>query len=462
LFRKISLSLIIMLFFSYCVTAGDSVFSKYDILDCRTGKFISAEQFEKEVLESDIIYSLESHNNIGHHIIQKKLAELVGSMNIGKTVLAHEFFIKNCYGHQELLDRLSRGEIVLSEFLDSVKYTMDRTKEFVPVFEIIAEGNIRPLAISIPMPFLGEIIPEFTVTLKNLRKKIFNQNWPDDKKMFPTQEMLDESYKFLTESEKSFLPRDGFKILCNKNLHEFLLPDFNMGTRHSNITAEEFHLSYWLMNGIMACSILEFLDVNKNYKMIVGTGINHGIFKNGIRASVAARKPELKQLTVLPTMDRQADLNGEFIKYAVKDGLADYILAPKKECEKNEISLPLPDGNFNLIREGSFGKMDLALFLMNGGILEEEALMATEGWVGDKFIFFADADMLKFFSIIKIVWNTEKDAEEFFNVYAKMSNNTMGEYRILSGKFLWEMNGFKRTVEQSGIYVEINAEMIVE
>ena len=330
MFKKIWLSLIAVLLFSYCATAGESVFSKYDILDCRTGELISAEQLESEVLKNDIIYSLESHNNIAHHIIQKELAELVDSMNIGKTVLAHEFFIKNCYGHQELLDKLSGGEITLNEFLDSVKYTMDRTRELTLVFEIIAKLNLKSLALSVPMPLPGEIIPE------------------------------------------------------------------------------------------------------------------------------------LKQLTVLPTMDRRADLNSEFIKYAVEDGLADYIFAPKKECEKNEISLPLPDGNFYLIREGSFGKTDLAHSLMNGGILEEEALMATEGWVGDKFIFFVDADMLKFFSIIKIVWNTEKDAEEFFNVYAKMSNNTMGECRILSGKFFWEIKGFKRTVERSGIRVEINAEMIVE
>ena len=459
MFRKIPLSLIVVLFFSYCAIAGEPVFNKYNILDGRTGKFISAEQFEKEVLESDIIYSLESHNNIGHHIIQKKLAELINSMNIGKTVLAHEFFIKNCYGHQELLDKLSRGEIVLKEFLDSVKYTMDRTRELTPVFEIIAEGNIRPLSLSIPMPLSREIMPEFTITLKNLRENIFNKNWPDDKKMFPTQEMLNESYKSLTEGRKSFLPRDGFKILCNKNLHEFLLPSFNMGTRHSNITAEEFHLSYWLMNEIMARSILEFLDANNDYKMIVGAGINHGIFKNGIRASVAARKPELKQLTVLPAM---ADLNDEAIKYIVEDGSADYILVLKKECEKNEISLTLPNGNFNLIKEGSFGKTDLARSLMDGGILEEEALRATEGWLGDKFIFFADTEMLNFFTIIKTMWNTEKDAEEFFDAYAKMSNNTMGECRILNGKFLWEKNGFKRTVERSGIRVEINAEMIVE
>lgn len=321
----------VILFFSYCATAGESVFSKYDIFDCRTGEFVSVEQFEREVLKNDIIYSLESHDNIGHHIIQEELAGLVSTMNIGKTVFAHEFFIKNCYGHQELLDKLSRGEIAINEFLDSVKYTMDNTEEFSSIFEIIAEGNIKPLALSIPMPFSGEIISEFTVTTKKLRGNIFKKNWPNDKKMFPTQEMLDESYKSLTEGEKSFLPQDGFKILCNKNLHEFLLPNFNMGIRHSNITPEEFHLSFWLMNEIMARSIMEFLDANKDYKMIVGTGINHGIFKNGIRASVVARKPELKQLTIFPMVAKNFHLSPDMMQYIIEFGLADYIVVLKKE-----------------------------------------------------------------------------------------------------------------------------------
>ena len=289
--RKTLIGLTAVLFFSHCAMADDSVFNKYSILDCRTGKFVSAEQFECEVLKNDIIYSLESHYDISHHIIQKELAEFISNNNLDKTVLAHEFFIKNCYSHQELLDKLSGGEISLKEFLNSVKYTMDGTRELSPVFEIIARGYAIPLAISIPIPLSREIIPEFTVTTKKLRGNIFNKNWPNDKKMFPTQEMLDESYKSLTESEKSFLPRDGFKILCNKQLHEFLLPDFNMGIGHSGITPEEFHLSYWLMNEIMARSVIESLDANNGYKIVVGTGVNHGIFKSGIRSSVAARKP---------------------------------------------------------------------------------------------------------------------------------------------------------------------------
>lgn len=462
MFRKsLFFGLIAALFFSYRAMASESVFSKYDILDCKTGKFVSAEEFEKEVLKNDIIYSLESHYNIGHHIIQKELAEFI-SKNYPKTILAHEFFIKNCYGHQELLDKLSGGKITPKEFFDSVKYNMDATRELSPIFEIIASNKVRPLALSIPMPLPGEIIPEFTVTLKNMREKIFNKNWLDDKKMFPTREMLDESYKNLTENEKSFLPRDGFRILCNKNLHEFLLPDFQTKMGCSNLTPEERHLSYWLMNEIMARSIIEFLDANNGYRMVVGAGVNHGIFKSGIRSSVAARKPELKQLTILPAMNENFSADDKFIKSAVERGLADYVLIPKKECGKKEISLPLPSGNFTLIKEGSFGKEDLAISLIDGGIPEEEALRATEGWAGDKFILFADTEMVNFFTIIKTLWDTEKNAEYFFDAYAKMTTNTMGEHRVIDGKFIWEKDGFKRIVERAGVCVEINAEMIVE
>lgn len=331
MFRKILFfSMIAILFFSCRVMAEESVFDKYDILDCRTGKIVGAKQFENEILENDIIYSLESHDKIAHHIIQKELAEFI-SKNYSKTILAHEFFIKNHYGHQELLDKLSGNEITLNEFLNSVKYTMDATRELLPIFEIIASNKVRSLALSIPMPLPGEIISEFTVNTKKLREKIFNKSWPDDRKMFPTHEMLDESYKFLTEGEKSFLPRDGFKILCNKNLHEFLLPSFSMGTRHSRITPEEFHLSYWLMNEVMSRSIIEFLDANRGGKMIVGTGSNHGIFKSGIRSSVVARKPELKQLTVFPMTDENLSADGEFIKFMVEYEIADYILMLKVE-----------------------------------------------------------------------------------------------------------------------------------
>ena len=52
--------------------------------------------------------------------------------------------------------------------------------------------------------------------------------------MFPTQEMLDESYKSLTEGEKSFLPQDGFKILVIKIFTNFY-SNFNMGIRHSTL-----------------------------------------------------------------------------------------------------------------------------------------------------------------------------------------------------------------------------------
>lgn len=298
------------------VMAEESVFDKYHIIDCDSGNLVASEVFVNDVLSHDVIYSLESHGRKLDHNLQKELTELLFDNN-PKTVLIHEHFRKNAYDHQELLDLFRDGKITDDEFYRKISDISMEYPAMKSLLDLIRQKGIKSIAVNIPIPFRHEILPKDTVTVKGLRIKLLSG------------ETLREGFDSLSELEKSFLPKDGFKILCDKEFHNFI---FGEGTGHNGGDMEKIHTGFWVMNETMARSILDFFEDKNNtgFQILFGTGSNHGIFKGAIRTSVENRNGDLRQLTVLPLSSEDFSINDkDALKFFVDYHIADYVITPK-------------------------------------------------------------------------------------------------------------------------------------
>lgn len=322
--RKTFLALMIGLVFSCFMmsrvmaeeSVGNSVFDKYDILNCETGEFASSEEFAKKVLEYNVVYALESHGRNMDHTLQKELAELMVGNN-SDTVLVHEHFYKNT-NDQKNLNFFKDGAIDYDKLCERIPvlYSYSAMRQFL---EMSPTYGVKFLAVNIPIPISGDGSSANTITVKYLREKLLSGK------------TLEDGYTGLSDQEKSFLPKNGFKILCDDYFHGFI---FGEGSVHGGADLDIIHTGFWVMNETMARSVLDFFENSENMsrQLLFATGRNHGIFKGAIRVSVEARNNKIKQLTILPVLKEELDISDRNIRdVIVKYPAADYILSLKAE-----------------------------------------------------------------------------------------------------------------------------------
>lgn len=86
--------------------------------------------------------------------------------------------------------------------------------------------------------------------------------------------------------------------------------------------------------------------------------------------------------------------------------------------------------NFEIIREDVLNESDIKMLLSDGydkewQLSDQQASTAAEGWGGGSFIIARKDDQPLFFS--KVVWDTEKDAEEAETMFALYSDKRFGQ-----------------------------------
>lgn len=310
-----------------------SVLDTYTVIDCNNGAVVDSQILKWNVVNYDIIYVLESHGDRLDHLLQREITDILFRNN-SKIVLAYEHFKKNANNHQELLDLYRDGKITYEEFRDGISPILGVYPAMEPLLRLIGERAIKSLAINIPIPLPEEVILKGAVTIKSLRKKLLSGK------------TLKDGFNSLSIEEKLFLPKDGFKILCDSKFHDFVMESSSGDGGHGNdkITSQIIHTGFWVMNEVMARSILDFIAEPKNNcrQMLIATGIFHGIFNNGIRASVAERNKDLKQVTIMPISEDDIifymmsagveDFSDKSItNFIIKEKYADYVVLYKKK-----------------------------------------------------------------------------------------------------------------------------------
>ncbi len=337
LFRFVSMFILILISSGTLIARETSppdltVLGNYTIIDANRGEVVSEDDFKKDLSHFDVIYALEAHGDWDCASLQTELWEM---LNNPDAVFAHEHFRKNAWEHQLSLDSYTKGNMSDSQFFANRNLGW-LFKEYPAMLEILDSAKRRQsnlLAINIPKDERG--LPSTTVTVESLRKKI-----------------LGGGFDSLSAREKSFFPSDGFRMLCTEESHGFIMAPFEMmghgSGAMSKFSVEDIHVGYWIMNEVMGKSILDYFEGegDEHKQLVVGAGRNHGFFNSGIRASVAARNPDLKQVTVIVISEDEAieQMRGIEVKdkmitkvnaidFLGQSGIADYVILDGRESE---------------------------------------------------------------------------------------------------------------------------------
>jgi len=143
------------------------------------------------------------------------------------------------------------------------------------------------------------------------------------------------------------------------------------------------------------------------------------------------------------------------------------ILHPEKyylERDKPQ-AITMPDlesalgTGWSLLDSDVLGELNMRIYLETFlGIDSEEAINAAEGWDGDRYVFLKDAEGRKLL-VLSSVWDSQTEAEEFFQAYITFVENKSGGAWTLYlddvGKKWWQTEELSLYLRQQGSEVLI-------
>jgi hypothetical protein len=143
------------------------------------------------------------------------------------------------------------------------------------------------------------------------------------------------------------------------------------------------------------------------------------------------------------------------------------ILHPEKYyLEQDEPqAITMPDlesalgAGWSLLDSDVLGELNIRIYLETFlGIDSEEAINAAEGWDGDRYVFLKDAEGRKLL-VLSSIWDSQTEAEEFFQAYISLVENKSGGAWTLYlddiGRKWWETEELSLYLRQQGSEVLI-------
>lgn len=240
------------------------VITNYVIYETKTLKRISLLDFIIQLNAYDIILFGEKHDDeITHKLELITLQSL--SKNNKKIALSLEMFERDV---QNILDSYLKNEITESEFLLSSRPWPNYETDYKPLIEFAKENKIPVIASNIPRKFASIISKsgkDSLYKIENIKDLFFE----------PTVDL--ESYK-----------ERFFEFMSS------IVPSSPMG----NLNKENTYISQLFKDATMAGSIKNFLDANKDYKVLHITGEFHSNFHLGIYSQLNKMLPEKKIATI--------------------------------------------------------------------------------------------------------------------------------------------------------------------
>jgi hypothetical protein len=114
---------------------------------------------------------------------------------------------------------------------------------------------------------------------------------------------------------------------------------------------------------------------------------------------------------------------------------------------------------WSLLDSDVLGELNMRIYLETFlGIDSEEAINAAEGWDGDRYVFLEDAEGRKLL-VLSSVWDSQTDAEEFFQAYTTLvENKSSGAWTLYLddvGRKEWQTEGLSLYLRQQGSKVLI-------
>jgi len=280
---------IVSLFFLLTAMKGDKPAYKFFNAD---GKAVKYKTVLKEVMNADIVFFGELHNNPISHWFEHEITKDIFAEKQDKLVLGAEMFESD---NQLLLDEYLAGMIKKKSFEDEARLWNNYKTDYKPLVEFAKENKL---------PFIATNVPRRYASLVN-------------KKGFEGLDSLsNEAKKFIAPLPVNYDP----EVSCYKSMIEM------MGGMGGHVTAN-IPKAQAIKDATMAHFILENWEKGKTF--LHYNGAYHSDNYEGIVWWIIQAKPGLNIITITTVeQDTITDLSEESV------GLADFIIAVPGDMTK--------------------------------------------------------------------------------------------------------------------------------
>lgn len=234
------------------------------IVETSTSKEIDFYDFSQKILVYDIILFGEKHDDEFTHKLESITFESMFKNN-KKIALSLEMFEKDV---QNILDSYLKNEITESEFLQSSRPWPNYQTDYKPLIEFARENKIPVIASNIPRKFAS----------------IISKSGKDS--LYKTENIKDLFFEPVVDLQ-SYKER-FFEFMSS------IMPTSPMG----NLNKENTYISQLFKDATMAGSIKNFLNANKDYKILHICGEFHSNYHLGIYSQLEKMLPDRKIVTI--------------------------------------------------------------------------------------------------------------------------------------------------------------------
>jgi len=248
------------------------------IVDTALNKTINMKALVKKSLKSDVFVIGEMHTSYDCHKFQTEFIETLFKA-YPKIIVGFEFFQRkdNPVLEQWRLGNLSEDEMLKKTgWFEKGSYHYNYTKM---IMDLIRKYKIKVIGLNIPRRIL-----------RTTSRKGFDKLTKEEKKMFPTINVLNKDHKFLIQ-----------RIFGEFTMQ---MPPFWFKNMY---TAQK------IWDVIMAESMRIELKKNRGYKGVIIAGNNHVVYKLGIpfRYKLAKRKAKITTLIPVYVPEDKKETKGE-------------------------------------------------------------------------------------------------------------------------------------------------------
>ncbi len=232
------------------------------------------------IIDKPIIYVGERHTNYEDHKVQLQVIRSLYEQG-RKFAIGMEMFQKP---FQEVINDYISNKIDEKEFLKNTEYFSRWKFDYIYYKEIIDYARLKDIPV-IALNISSEIL-----------KKV-----------------SDGGLDSLSETEKKEIPQD---MDMSDEEYKLRLKDiFEQHKNHENKIFDHFYLSQILWDETMAHSIVDFINKNPDYQIVVLAGVGHIMFNSGIPKR-AHRLNNKDYVTLIPHTEYVDDDIADFIFFA--------------------------------------------------------------------------------------------------------------------------------------------------
>ncbi len=256
----------------------------FAVYDSKTGARLDINAFAKEVLKADLVFFGEFHDDSVIHSIQRDLLAAMYTLN-PKTAVSLEMFERDA---GPFLDDYLAGKITEAEFLKKSRPWPDYEKFYKPLVEMAKTNNAPVIAANVPRKYAAIYSAQGMTGIRNL---------PENERAFTARRV---------NVKEDMYMENFFKTMAgNMGMDASDSADPNTGN-----TLFLFYGAQVLKDETMAESIVDFMDKNKDYKVIHFNGDFHSNNYLGTVQKVADRKPDMKIAVITPVYVKTGEKPG--------------------------------------------------------------------------------------------------------------------------------------------------------